>query len=73
LKSLGLPLPAAAFTLLPDRHWDEVVNRDELSWQQLPGVGAERARKIMQFIRHPYIAALVDVLAHQGITGFSQE
>lgn len=73
LISLGLPLPAAALRHLPDRHWDEVANRDELSWQQLPGVGAERARKLVAFIRHPQIAALVDELARQRITGFSRQ
>ncbi|WP_313668214.1 NAD-dependent DNA ligase LigB [Atlantibacter sp.] len=73
LISLGLPLPAAALRHLPDRHWDEVANRDELSWQQLPGVGAERARKLVAFIRHPQIAALVDALARQRITGFSRQ
>lgn len=56
---------------LPDNAWRTVENRDELSWQQLPGVGPERARKLVQFTRHPQVARLVDWLASQKVAGFS--
>lgn len=71
LTSLGLPLPSAAMNRLPDNAWRTVENRDELSWQQLPGVGPERARKLVQFTRHPQVARLVDWLASQKVAGFS--
>lgn len=70
LTSLGLPLPVAAMNLLPDIEWSTVANRDELSWQQLPGVGPERARQLVQFTRHPQVISLVSWLANQGIEGF---
>ena len=70
LKSLGLPLPKAAMNVLQDKEWRTVLRRDEHSWQQLPGVGPERAHKLVQFVRHPAVSSLVDWLASHGIEGF---
>lgn len=71
LKALGLPLPAVAMNLLPDTQWRAVVDRDELSWQRLPGVGPEKARKLVQFTQYPQIAMLVAELDAHGIAGFN--
>lgn len=73
LKALGLPLPITAMRALSDTSWRDVINRNELAWQRLPGVGPERARKLVQFTRHPQISSLVDVLVAQGVTGFSRD
>ncbi|WP_313086594.1 NAD-dependent DNA ligase LigB [Atlantibacter hermannii] len=71
LKSLGLPLPNAALNRLPDKEWRTVVDRDELNWRQLSGVGPERARKLVQFTRHPQVSMLASWLGSMGISGFS--
>ncbi|WP_435946703.1 NAD-dependent DNA ligase LigB [Dryocola sp. BD586] len=70
LMAFGLPLPKPALSLLPDTHWHQLAMRDELSWQKLPGVGAERAKKLVQFINHPQISSLAGFLGKQGIAGF---
>ncbi|RKQ40543.1 NAD-dependent DNA ligase LigB [Enterobacter sp. R1(2018)] len=70
LMAFGLPLPKPALNILTDTHWHQLVMRDELSWQTLPGVGAERAKKLVQFINHPQISSLADFLGKQGIVGF---
>lgn len=71
LIAFGLPLPRAVFTTLPDSQWSQLVARDELSWQKLPGIGAGRAKKLVEFVNHPQISALVVFLAEQGILGFT--
>ncbi|WP_181246232.1 NAD-dependent DNA ligase LigB [Siccibacter turicensis] len=71
LKALGLPLPDMAFNLLADRSWQQVLNRNEARWQQLPGVGQVRAKKLVAFSHHPEIATLARWLAAQGIPGFA--
>lgn len=70
LKALGLPLPASALQALPDRHWHELLARNEIGWQQLPGVGAGRARQIVQFLNHPDINELAEWLRNQQVNGF---
>ncbi len=70
LMAFGLPLPKAAINVLSDSHWRHLVSRDELSWQELPGVGAERAKKLIAFVNYPQIKALAVFLAQQGIKGF---
>ncbi|MGB7802733.1 NAD-dependent DNA ligase LigB [Buttiauxella sp.] len=71
LLAFGLPLPRAVFATLPDSQWSQLVARDELSWQKLPGIGAVRAKKLVEFVNHSQIAALVVFLAQQGIRGFA--
>ncbi|MCT4700793.1 NAD-dependent DNA ligase LigB [Enterobacteriaceae bacterium H20N1] len=71
LMAFGLPLPGPAMNLLKDTHWHQLIARNELSWQELPGIGAERAKKLVQFVNYPQIKALADFLAQQGITGFA--
>ncbi|ALB72547.1 NAD-dependent DNA ligase LigB [Cronobacter muytjensii] len=70
VKALGLPLPARAWLALTDDNWHQLQTRNEHSWQQLPGVGAERARQIVSYIHHPDITALAQWLARQKIAGF---
>ncbi|WP_314140627.1 NAD-dependent DNA ligase LigB [Buttiauxella noackiae] len=70
LLAFGLPLPRTVLSIMPDSQWSHLVARDELSWQKLPGVGSIRAKKLVEFVNHPQIAALADFLAQQGIRGF---
>lgn len=70
LMAFGLPLPKPAINVLSDTHWRQLIARDELSWQALPGVGAERAKKLVEFVNYPQISALAVFLAQQGIKGF---
>lgn len=70
LMAFGFPLPAGVLATLPDLQWSHLVARDELSWQKLPGVGSGRAKKLVEFVNHPQIAALAAFLAQQGIRGF---
>ncbi len=70
LMAFGLPLPKPAMNVLSDTHWRQLLSRDELSWQKLPGVGAERAKKLVEFVNYPQINALAAFLTQQGIKGF---
>lgn len=70
LKSLGMPIPASAMNTLADSDWPTLAHRDEPSWQKLSGIGAERARKLVQFTRYPHVASLASWLASQGVEGF---
>ncbi|ALB64838.1 DNA ligase, LigB [Cronobacter condimenti 1330] len=71
IKALGLSLPARAWQALADGSWQQMQARDELSWQTLPGIGAERARQLVSYVHHPKIAALARWLAEQKIEGFT--
>ncbi len=68
--ALGLPLTKSAIQAAGDNHWQQMQNRSGLEWQRLPGIGAEKARKIMAFIQEPVIQTLVAELGKHGITGF---
>ncbi|EOC1699624.1 NAD-dependent DNA ligase LigB [Cronobacter dublinensis] len=70
VKALGIPLPARAWQALTDDTWHQLQARNELSWQTLPGVGAERARQLVSYIHHPDVVALAQWLARQKIAGF---
>lgn len=72
LKAMSFPLPDMTLEAMPDQHWRHVRNRNELSWQRLPGVGKARAKKLVAFTRHPDITRLTDWLAAQGIDGFAE-
>lgn len=71
LIAFGLPLPRPAMNLLADTHWRQLVERNELGWQELPGVGAVRAKKLVEFVNYPQIGQLAAFLAQQGIKGFA--
>lgn len=71
LLAFGLPLPQLALNNLSDTHWRQLVARNELSWQALPGVGAGRAKKLVNFFQNSQISALAVFLAQRGIAGFA--
>ena len=70
LEALGIPLPRMALNALRDQRWQALQNRDVRRWQQVAGVGPERARKLVEFVHYPTIHALIGWLGEQGITGF---
>ncbi|MCU6668346.1 NAD-dependent DNA ligase LigB [Enterobacteriaceae bacterium H4N4] len=71
LDALGIPLPRTAMRALSDRSWQQLQRRDSPRWQQVPGVGTERARKLVEFVHHPTVNALAVGLGEQGVKGFS--
>lgn len=70
INALGLPLPQAAVKALGQQTWQQLRERDAESWHRLPGVGPEKARKIVEFIHHPTLDALSRWLGEQGVQGF---
>lgn len=70
LDALGVPLPRAALKSLSERHWQAVQERNVQSWQQVTGVGPERARRLVEFVHQPEVQALVSWLGTQGVEGF---
>lgn len=70
VNAFGLPLPKAALNAAGDSHWYQMEARTGQEWQRLPGIGAEKARKIMVFIQEPVIQRLVAWLGEQDIAGF---
>lgn len=70
LNALGIPLPRTAMQALSDRRWQQLQSRDAQRWQQVPGIGAERARRLVTFTHHPTVNALTVWLGEQGVPGF---
>lgn len=70
LDALGVPLPRMAMRAVSDRHWEQLQSRDPLRWQQVPGIGAGKARRLVEFVHHPTVNALTSWLNEQGVQGF---
>ncbi len=70
LEALGVPVPRVAMRALGDRHWQQLQSRDPLRWQQVQGIGVEKARRLAEFIHHPTVNALTSWLNEQGVPGF---
>lgn len=70
LHALGAPLPQSAINAAGDVSWRQMRSRDELAWQQLPAIGAQKARQVVAFIREPAIEQLTAWLAKQGVKAF---
>ncbi|WP_318367497.1 NAD-dependent DNA ligase LigB [Enterobacter sp.] len=68
--ALGTPLPQSALKATGDHHWQQLLARNEQQWQQLPGIGGQKAKNLVTFIHHPRIQAVTLWLASQGIAGF---
>lgn len=67
ISALGLPLPRSALNTLPDQSWHELLQRDVLSWQQLPGVGETLAQRIFEMLQEPRVRELIAFLQQQRI------
>jgi len=70
IVAMGVPLPGAAVKALTEHSWQQLRDKNVGSWQQLPGVGTEKAQKLVAFFHDPAIAALAAWLGEQGIQGF---
>lgn len=71
--ALGMPLPRSAHETLKDKSWQQLGGWDESRWQILPGVGAKRARQLVDFMRHPQVVALAILLGQHNISGFERQ
>lgn len=54
----------------PLRDWHDLVSRDEAQWQQSPGVGRLRARRLTAFFHAAEITALAGTLHAVHVDGF---
>lgn len=70
LDALGVPLPRVAMRALSDQQWQSLQSRVPLHWQQVAGVGPEKARRLVEFVHHPDINALTTWLGDQDVQGF---
>lgn len=70
VQALGVPVPQAAMAGLAGEGWSQLLARSEEQWRRLPGVGDEKARQLVAFLRHPDVSALAQWLSGQGISGF---
>jgi DNA ligase (NAD+) len=70
IGALSVPLPQAAAKALTEHSWQQLRDKEAVSWRLLPGVGPEKARKLVEFFHDPAIAAMASWLRTQGIQGF---
>ncbi|MBQ4922098.1 MULTISPECIES: NAD-dependent DNA ligase LigB [Citrobacter] len=68
--AMGIPLTQATLNASRDASWQQLQDRDEQSWRQLPLMGERRARQIIQWLEVREVIALSNWLAAQRITGF---
>ena len=68
--AMGIPLTQATLNASRDNSWQQLQDRDEQSWRQLPLMGERRARQIIQWLEAREVIALSNWLAAQRITGF---
>jgi DNA ligase (NAD+) len=66
LHALGLP--PAGTAALPD--WATLAARDVAAWQQQPGIGVVRARRLQAFFSHPEPVRLAAQLHRAKVAGF---
>ncbi|MGY5369846.1 NAD-dependent DNA ligase LigB [Enterobacter oligotrophicus] len=70
VAAIGLPVPQSAVKVMDEQSWQQLAEKDVISWHQLPGIGKERARSLVDFIHDPALKALTAWLGEQGIQGF---
>lgn len=70
ISALGVPIPAAALKAINERSWRELRDKDAGSWHLLPGIGPEKARRLVAFFHEPVIVTLAEWLGEQGVKGF---
>ncbi|AND70783.1 DNA ligase (NAD+) [Dyella thiooxydans] len=64
----ALAPPPMGDAAAPD--WATLASRSVAQWQQAPGIGALRARRLHAFFRHPDVVALATRLHAAGVAGF---
>lgn len=70
VMAMGIPLPQPALFASGDRSWQQLSEKTEQQWQQLPATGLRRARQVMQWLNDTEVDALSHWLAAQRIEGF---
>ena len=70
VMAMGVPLPQASLKAATGLSWQEMSQRNTSDWRALPGTGEEKARKIVNWLHQPEVAALAKWLAEQHINGF---
>lgn len=65
VKALGVPIPMAALNALPDNSWQQLLERDAVSWQRLPGTGEAVARRIIGFLADGKVRSLIAFLQRE--------
>lgn len=68
--AMGIPLTQATLNTSRDDSWQQLQDRDEQSWRQLPSMGGQRTRRVIQWLEDREITALSNWLAAQRIAGF---
>ncbi|MDW8847847.1 NAD-dependent DNA ligase LigB [Erwinia sp. MMLR14_017] len=67
VRALGLPLPEKALKTIQDDNWQKLLSRSLAEWQQLPDMGMRRADRLVKFLHHPDIEALIAFLQEREI------
>lgn len=70
VTALGTPLSQEALKAAGDHRWQQLLVRNEQQWQQLPGIGREKAAQLVNFTHHDVLQSLTAWLADQGGSGF---
>ncbi|KOC87732.1 NAD-dependent DNA ligase LigB [Winslowiella iniecta] len=65
VKALGVPIPEAALNAMTDNSWQQLLARDEQSWQTLPGVGETLAKRITRFLADESVRSLIAFLQQE--------
>lgn len=66
--ALGVPLsPLQSATL---QNWPQLQQMTSAQWQEMAGIGAQKARKVQEFLQHPAFLALVTTLQQHNVSGF---
>jgi DNA ligase (NAD+) len=68
LIALGVPITLLQSATL--QSWPQVQQMTSAQWQELAGIGAQKARKVQEFLQHPALLALVTTLQQHPISGF---
>ncbi|WP_410750178.1 NAD-dependent DNA ligase LigB [Citrobacter sp. U14242] len=68
--AMGIPLTQDTVNASGDSAWQQLQQRDEKDWRQLPSMGERRARLVMQWLKNREVIALSNWLAAQRIAGF---
>lgn len=68
--AMGIPLTQVTLNASRDDSWQQLQDRDEQNWRQLPSMGGQRTRRVIQWLEDREITALSNWLAAQRIAGF---
>lgn len=68
--ALDTPLSQGALKAAGDHRWQQLLERTEQQWQQLPGIGREKAGQLVAFTHHAALEKLTAWLGEQGVSGF---